>query len=791
MSERCLVLWSVLFSFISITVYAQPYKKVLFVGNSITNHGPLAEIGWNGSWGMAASSQENDYLHRVMAEIRKTTPEAIHDQMNTIGFERDWKNFNYDQISYHKVYAADLIIMRFGENVNDWEVESGDLRTSYLRLLDAIAVPKSKIILTTTFWKNRDRFNAMIQSIAAERNLVVANLTDLSDDPSNKAYGLFSNPGVAEHPGDKGMAAIAGRIFKLLETNPAPTPEPPTVPEPPTEPAPPASPGTTTVPVPPTPIPPATGPSPRYLSLSILNVVSGDFYLPVIQAAADAGVNSFLLNVNWERIYSKRGEAPDWSQIDKQADLAISLGCKLMLRVWTARHNDGDQGWWPEETRPVSGDGIKRGLLGGYSFSDQNAVNEANAFVREVMEHFRPRQQAGHILFVSVVTTNASEIGYSVDAFNPILQENTLQVFDYSYHSLRAFREWARNKYKTLTNLNKVWNSDFSNFDDITPPYVYNNPWSAHYYKIGEDWYLFRHWALKNLMAKFRATVRQVDPTYKYYEDMGSCYDPLSIIRATLGFKDLCKDSDGLKINDAPHYNHRFAMDLIRSNLPGKMIGNEFEAVSLDYRNDWKQQVDESFEHGADWVNIFGFDRLPFFYEVEPLVRQTAATWLSSPKPPITTTQTVTYTLSEAFRDGNTSQVEGRWNTEYEASKKPIRVLLMEDMLGETTFENALPTVQTPLTDQQATVSQWFQYDVPRTTFADADGFITGITATGLPSGMSLVDWRIEGRVFTDGQYTVSVTARDDKGAQVTTQFRLTVVASPSDNVFSLFKAGN
>ena len=48
--------------------------KILFVGNSITRHGILQELNWNCEAGMAASAEENDYVHQTGKLISNELP---------------------------------------------------------------------------------------------------------------------------------------------------------------------------------------------------------------------------------------------------------------------------------------------------------------------------------------------------------------------------------------------------------------------------------------------------------------------------------------------------------------------------------------------------------------------------------------------------------------------------------------------------------------------------------------------------------------------------------------------
>ena len=63
-------------------------RKVLFLGNSITLHGPAPQIGWTGNWGMAASAIEKDYVHLLMQQITSSSDAKPESMATNIALPR-------------------------------------------------------------------------------------------------------------------------------------------------------------------------------------------------------------------------------------------------------------------------------------------------------------------------------------------------------------------------------------------------------------------------------------------------------------------------------------------------------------------------------------------------------------------------------------------------------------------------------------------------------------------------------------------------------------------------------
>lgn len=190
------------------------FKNVLILGNSITRHQPAPKLGWYGDWGMAASSRDKDFVHILEKKFQEVYQPAVVHFQSIAAFERTYWKYDLSGFDSLRSLCPDLIILRIGENVNSDSLKKYNFETYYRSLIDYFMNndPSVKILCVSSFWR-KDQVDALIEKASNGKNCYYLKISQLSEDSSNMALGKFENKGVAMHPSDKGMAAIAGLIW--------------------------------------------------------------------------------------------------------------------------------------------------------------------------------------------------------------------------------------------------------------------------------------------------------------------------------------------------------------------------------------------------------------------------------------------------------------------------------------------------------------------------------------------------------------------------------------------------
>lgn len=199
-----------------VTLVPNAVKRVLFVGNSITLHETAPHIGWNNNWGMAASAEQNDYVHIVVQSLTDKYGNVSYCVCNASEWERNF----WDENVLHKFegarnFDADVVIVRLGENVNRDELANYDFAECCNKFIKFVAPNAKQVIVTDTFWEYEPICTPMCE-LATENGYKFVSICDLGYLDENKAVGKFWHEGVASHPGDLGMQRIAERLLKVL-----------------------------------------------------------------------------------------------------------------------------------------------------------------------------------------------------------------------------------------------------------------------------------------------------------------------------------------------------------------------------------------------------------------------------------------------------------------------------------------------------------------------------------------------------------------------------------------------
>ena len=196
--------------------------RILFLGNSITLHPPRAEVGWTNNWGMAASAVEKDYVHilaRSISGITKTSPVLMIE--NIADFERQYATYDLARLKKAVDFKADTVVVAIGENVPPVgsEESKAKFRESVLKLLTALSIASHPtIIVRSSFWPDKNK-DEILRNVCAEVGGVFVDISALSKDESNYARSerSYAHGGVAAHPGDRGMQAIADALLAAMK----------------------------------------------------------------------------------------------------------------------------------------------------------------------------------------------------------------------------------------------------------------------------------------------------------------------------------------------------------------------------------------------------------------------------------------------------------------------------------------------------------------------------------------------------------------------------------------------
>lgn len=214
------------------TVYADrnTFSKLCIIGNSITWHG-IVDYWW-GTWGLAATVREKDYAHLILAQAQKGNPDCTLDYFNFVLWETATTSAARsallpEYLDEHLALNPDCIIIRLCENVQP--AGTPTLQQDYQTMLQYIKskVPNAKIYCGGSFWVAPDKDNRIKAACDAEG--VSFSFQSQLDTPENRSaigtqvYGddgqwhTINHSGVANHPGDKGMEAIANVFINQME----------------------------------------------------------------------------------------------------------------------------------------------------------------------------------------------------------------------------------------------------------------------------------------------------------------------------------------------------------------------------------------------------------------------------------------------------------------------------------------------------------------------------------------------------------------------------------------------
>ncbi len=181
------------------------------IGNSITFHGPVKNIGWNGNWGMAASEQKNDFAHKVGSSIKRPVTTINFSELEQSPLLAIPKI--KDILS--QVPSNAIIIIELGDNLQPENAK--DFEVGHAQLLKGLSGAPAKVCVST--WWARPEKDDILRKNCEKYGFSFVDIGDVRGIPKPFGYKVidYGNAGVTDHPQDFSMKVIAERIIAVLK----------------------------------------------------------------------------------------------------------------------------------------------------------------------------------------------------------------------------------------------------------------------------------------------------------------------------------------------------------------------------------------------------------------------------------------------------------------------------------------------------------------------------------------------------------------------------------------------
>jgi hypothetical protein len=386
--------------------------------------------------------------------------------------------------------------------------------------------------------------------------------------------------------------------------------------------------------------------NPRYLGLTITNDNTID-RLGDIQTSKDWGMNAVQITIRWVDVENDPNGPNAWQRFDAQINKAKLLGMKIFIRIDMSNScltegggvsdNDACYNFCSSERMSgyITSTDRRQHWLGGRaaqsSLSAQSTINRMINFSNTILDRYAADITNQNILWISCTTSAQQELGFDWRTAKGLNSEVAFMP-DYSPSMIESFRTWLNTKYGgNFQSMKSNWGNwalqenglDATTFSNVYPPKP-NRPVASidanfdnfkttftDHFNAGRDWYTFRNLVIKNYASNFETTVRNKKPNLKIINEHGSVFDINTILTGVFGFKSIGGNVDGIKVNTGPFQDHRFSMDIERSNFPTKIIMDEVEYIvnSNITEAELKGQFREAYERGSTFETA-KFDNL-------------------------------------------------------------------------------------------------------------------------------------------------------------------------------------